>query len=132
MNWGEFGREMDALVERVDWRPDCIVAVVRGGVIPAAVFANKFNIRKLYIIKVSHVGEERKIKREFTPPVFEKKVLLVEDSLNSGKSLAAAKAYLEGKGAEVRTACLYTSPRAVIKPDFVLREFAEAPEFPWE
>lgn len=132
MDWAEFGKEVDALTERIEWRPDVVVAVVRGGLIPATVFANRFNVRKVYVIKVSHVGDGRKIKREFAPEVAGKKVLLVEDMINTGKSLAAAKEYLEGKGAEVKTACLYTTPVSVMQPDYSIRQVPEAVEFPWE
>lgn len=132
MEWGSFGKEMETLCGRMSWRPDVIVGVVRGGVIPAVVFSNKCGTRKFYVIKVSHVGEGRRIKREFAPDVSGKKVLLVEDMIKTGKSLAAAKEYLEGKGAEVKTACLYTMPHSVIRPDFSLREVREEVQFPWE
>jgi hypoxanthine phosphoribosyltransferase len=52
--------------------------------------------------------------------------------LEAGKSLIAAKKYLEGKKAIVKTACLYIMPNAEIKPDFYLKEVKTVIKFPWE
>jgi hypoxanthine phosphoribosyltransferase len=134
MQWGEFDTEIRKVGGKLaasGWSPDAVVGIVRGGVVPAMMLANLSNVRKLYLIKVSHVGDERRVKR-FEPDVFEKKVLLVEDMLETGKSLKAAKEFLEGKGAEVRTAALYAMKGSVIKPDFYLREVPKVVEFPWE
>ena len=61
-----------------------------------------------------------------------KKVLVVEDMIESGKSLETAKSYLESKGALVKTACLYTMPTSEMTPDYFLREVAGVVKFPWE
>jgi hypoxanthine phosphoribosyltransferase len=61
-----------------------------------------------------------------------KNVLLVEDMLETGKSLIAAKQYLESKGARVKTACLYVMPISEIVPDFSLRQVEKVEKFFWE
>lgn len=135
MDWRSFEKEIRSLGKKIDddgWSPDAVVAIVRGGVVPAMTLTYRLGVRKFYILKVSHVGESRRVKGDFAPDVFEKKVLVVEDMLESGKSLAAAKEYLEHKGAEVKTACLYTMPQSVIVPDFFLKQVPDIVEFPWE
>jgi hypothetical protein len=52
--------------------------------------------------------------------------------LEAGKSLIVAKEYLANKGADVKTACLYTMPISEIKPDFYIREVNDVIKFPWE
>jgi len=134
MDWKKFDTEIRTLgkhIAKTGWSPDAVVGVVRGGVIPATVLANIFNVRKFYVIKVGHVGEDRRVKT-FEPNMFEKKVLLVEDMIETGKSLKAAKELLESKGAEVKTACLYTMPKSEIVPDFSLKVMKEVVLFPWE
>ena len=131
MHWNEFDKEIRKLGEKITFEPDAVVGVVRGGVIPATVLANILKVKKFYVIKVRHVGDGRKVKGEFAPDVTGQKILLVEDMLETGKSLIAAKEYLEGKGAEVKTACLYTMPGSEIAPDFSLREVPEVVPFPW-
>ena len=61
-----------------------------------------------------------------------KTILLVEDMLETGRSLVVAKNYLEEKGATVKTVCLYTLPISEITPDYFLREVDAVIEFPWE
>lgn len=133
MNWKEFDKEIRKLGEKVTFKPDAVIGIVRGGVIPATVLANLLKVKKFYVIKMRHVGEEgRRVKGDFAPNVFEKKILLVEDMLETGKSLAAAKKYLEEKGAEVKTAALYTMPKSEIVPDFSLKKIPAVVPFPWE
>ncbi|MBI5457718.1 phosphoribosyltransferase domain-containing protein [Candidatus Kaiserbacteria bacterium] len=132
MDWKKFDKEIRSLAGRIDWKPDAVIGIVRGGVIPAMVLANSLKVKKFYIIKVRHVGEGRKVKGDFAPGVAGMKILLVEDMLETGKSLAAAKKYLEERGAEVKTACLYTMPRSEIRPDFSLKEVTNVVPFPWE
>lgn len=132
MNWGEFDKEIRKLAGKIDWKPDAVIGIVRGGVVPATVLGSVLKVKKFYVIKVRHVGEARKVKGEFAPDVFEKKVLLVEDMLETGKSLAAARTYLEAKGAQVKTAALYTMPASVLQPDYFLRQVPAVVPFPWE
>lgn len=61
-----------------------------------------------------------------------KNILLVEDMLETGKSMIAAKEYLESKGAHVFTACLYTMHQSQIVPDYSLRGVAHVIALPWE
>jgi hypoxanthine phosphoribosyltransferase len=132
MDWKKFDKEIRTLGSRIDWKPDAVVGIVRGGVIPATVLANILKVKKFYVLKVRHVGDGRKVKGDFAPDVSGKKILLVEDMLETGKSLIAAKKYLEEKGAEVKTVCLYTMPKSEIVPDFSLKQVPTVVPFPWE
>jgi hypothetical protein len=60
-----------------------------------------------------------------------KRVLLVDDVSDSGRTLAMVVKLIEASGAEVRTACLYTKPRTVLEPDFFWRRTARWITFPW-
>jgi hypoxanthine phosphoribosyltransferase len=132
MEWKGFDKEIRELARRIDFSPDAVVGIVRGGVLPATVLANLLKVRDLRVIKVKHVGSGRRVDDDAMQGVAGMKILLVEDMLNTGKSLAAAKQYLEKKGAEVKTACLYTLPHSEMEPDFFLKQVPEIVEFPWE
>ena len=89
----------------------------------------------MYVIKLRKEGSERRVMNDIFQPsdqLDKKKVLLVEDMLETGKSLIVAKQYLEQKGAKVRMACLYTMSQSEIKPDYFLRAVTEVHKFPWE
>src|SRR5437016_5196221 len=132
MTWDNFQAEINSLSIKVNYTPDIIVGVVRGGIIPARLLSSYLNVKDMYCITVKKVGNERKVTNEILENIKGKQILLVEDMLETGKSLRAAKKYLEEKEAIVKTACLYTLPLSEIKPDYVLREVKEVITFPWE
>lgn len=86
----------------------------------------------MYCLTVKKVGNDRKVTSDILEDLAEKKILLIEDILETGKSMLAAKNYLEEKGAIVKTACLYTLSISELKPDFNLREIKKIINFPWE
>ncbi len=132
MSWDEFDKEIRALAQEVDYTPEIIVAVVRGGLVPARLLSTLLNVPQMRCITMVRNGGERKIMDELHEDITGKKVLVVEDMIESGKSLETAKQYFESKGAQVKTACLYTMPISEMAPDYFLREVPEVMKFPWE
>ncbi|MBI2623649.1 MAG: hypothetical protein HYW65_03690 [Candidatus Liptonbacteria bacterium] len=132
MSWDEFDKEIRALAEKVDYTPDMIVGVVRGGLVPARLLSTLLSVPQMRCITMARNGGTREILDELGGDIAGKKVLVVEDMIESGKSLAAAKKYLELNGAVVKTACLYTMPTSEMTPDYFLREVPEVMQFPWE
>ena len=132
MNWDELRIEVKALTEKINYIPDIIVGIVRGGLIPARLLSTELGVKDMYALTVKKVGEERKVMSDISEGLSGKKVLLVEDMLETGKSLEVAKKFLEHKGAVIKTACLYTMPISEMKPDFFVREVQEVMSFPWE
>jgi len=131
VNWDEFDKEMRELQSRIDWRPDIICGIARGGVIPATILSKRMKVKDMFTLSLDRQGE-RKISAFAIVDISGKKILLVEDMLETGRGLIAGKKFLEERGAEVRTACLYTMPKSEIVPDFFLRQFPDVQHFPWE
>ena len=132
MNWDEFDKEIRELGRRIDYQPDAVIGIARGGVVPAVLLSKFLKVKDMYVLKVRREGTERRIMAEIVPDVAGMHILLVEDMLETGKSMIAAKEYLEERGAEVKTTCLYTMPQSEIKPDFSLKEVTAVVPFPWE
>src|SRR4030042_4502441 len=103
MNWPEFENEIKKLAEKIanDFPPDMIIGVIRGGAVPARLLSRELNIKSMHGVSVEKYGEERKVATDFLIDLKGKKVLLVEDMLETGRSLIVAKNYLESKEAEV-------------------------------
>ncbi len=121
--------EVAALREKITIHPEVLVGIVRGGVVPTRLLSNHLNVPTMYCISV----EKRKhILTEIIENLEGKMVLLIEDAIDTGRNLIMVKKYLEGKGATVKTACLYTTSRSEIAPDYFLRQVDSIPEFPWE
>lgn len=132
MNWETLEKEIRALAEKIDFKADIIIGIVRGGLVPARLLSSYLGVKKMYCLSVEKSGAERKVITEIRENISGKKIILVEDILETGQSLIVAKNYLESLGAIVKTACLYTMAISEVKPDFSLKEINEPLEFPWE
>lgn len=132
MSWERLGQEIDALSEKISSRPDIIIGVVRGGIIPARLLATKLNVKDMYCLTIKKVGEERRATSDVNEDISGKSILLVEDALETGRSIIVAGDYLKQKGAIVQTACLYTVDETEIEPDYSLGKVPQIPTFPWE
>lgn len=105
--------------------PDAIVAVLRGGVVPALVLSDVLGADEFYAIRVKHWGIAREL---YSVPLVEqlpqgriegKSVLLVDEVADTGKTLARAIEELMKLGAaEVKTAVLHLKPTSTVAPDY--------------
>lgn len=132
MTWEELDKEITVLTSKIHDTPDIIIGIVRGGLIPARLLSSKLNVRDMYTLTVIKLGNKRKVTSEISEDLKGKKIILVEDVLETGRSLIVAKNYLETKGAIVKTACLYTMPISELKPNYYVKEIKELVRFPWE
>lgn len=60
-----------------------------------------------------------------------RRVLLVDDVADSGRTLALAVQLLKDKGAEVRSVTIYTKPTTIIQPDYAWKDTDLWIDFPW-
>ena len=132
MTWQTLEEEIKNLLQKIEYAPDIIIGIVRGGVIPARLLSGLLKIKDMYCLTVKKIGEERKVTSEISEDLNGKRILLVEDMLETGKSLITARKYLESKGAQVKTASLYVTPISEVKPDYYLAEVKEVVQFPWD
>jgi hypoxanthine phosphoribosyltransferase len=121
------------------FQPDVIVGITRGGWVPARVLADLLEVTDLVTVGVEfYVGvAETRSEPVLTQAVFSdvagRKVLLVDDVADTGKSLQLAKEYLRQQGAkEIRVASVYYKPFSVIKPDYYEKETRGWVVFPWD
>ena len=117
---------------------DTILAVARGGMTLGHALAMSLDIRNLQSIRVeSYDGESQ---RETVNILGKsdlrnsKRVLVVDDIVDSGKTLAALMPYLRSQypHCEFKIATLFTKSTAVFQADFSLHEAKEWIEFFWE
>ena len=132
MNWQETESEIGSLAAKITEKPDMIIGIVRGGLVPSRILAKLLNVKDMYALTVKKEGSERHVKSRIDENLSGKTVLLVEDALESGKSLVIAKQYVESLGATVKTAALYSLPISEITPDYCLSVKDEVPLFPWD
>jgi len=130
MDWKTFEDETMNLARMIDYAPDMVVGIARGGVIPAALLSKSLGVKDMFTLKLEREND-RRISADALPDISGKKILLVEDMLETGRGLMNGKKFLEDRGAVVKTACLYTMPISETTPDFFLRQVGEVVDFPW-
>ena len=138
MEWEEFNKniiELGNLINSQDFKPDIIIAIARGGWIPTRYLSDLLNTKNLGSIGVKYEDEERTKLNTYSKPTIPKdckKVLLVEDMLESGKSIKYAYEYYSAQGYETKTACLYIMNNTEFIPDFYIKTIDKKLKFPWE
>ncbi|MDQ1578392.1 MAG: uncharacterized protein QOE21_1079 [Microbacteriaceae bacterium] len=142
LEWDEFGEASRELARRVDssgFRPDVVVAIARGGLLLAGSIAYALDVKSCGALNVEfYTGiDERLDEPVLLPPMLDepaiagKRVLLVDDVSDSGRTLAMVLGILQRTGADVRTVCLYSKPATVLEPDYVWKKTSEWIAFPW-
>jgi hypoxanthine phosphoribosyltransferase len=121
------------------FKPDVIVGVTRGGLVPARVLSDLLGacelatVRVEFYVGVAETRSEPVLKQGVSEDVTGKKALLVDDVADSGKSLLFAKEHLQHHGvAEVRVATVYRKPLSALTPDFYEKETRLWVVFPWD
>lgn len=142
LTWEVFGTaslELAAQVHSSGFVPDCVVAIARGGLLLAGSVAYALDVKSCGAINVEfYTGVDLRLDQPVllspmldTPAVAGRKVLLVDDVSDSGRTLAMVLDLLRAANAEVRTLCLYSKPKTVLVPDFVWRNTSKWIAFPW-
>ncbi len=137
--FGQGIRELAQTVADSDFAPDILLAIARGGLVPAGALAYALDCKNLFTISVEfYTGIDSRLDVPVMLPPFldasdldEAKVLVVDDVADTGKTLELVHEFCGGHVAEVRTAVLYEKPRSIIKADFVWRRTDRWINFPW-
>ncbi len=126
-------------IRRDGFNPDIIIGISRGGWPPARVMSDLLENPKLANVKVEfYVGiAETEKKPVITQPVSvsvkDKRVLIMDDVADTGKSLSLVMDYIKRLGAkEIRTATIYYKPWSEVTPDYYEKETRFWVIFPWE
>jgi len=142
LTWDDFGtasRELAAEVIRSGFETDIVVAIARGGLLLAGGIAYALGVKSCGAVNAEfYTGIGTRLPEPIMlPPLLDaesivgKKVLLVDDVSDSGRTLAMVVQLLEAGGAEVRTVCLYSKPGTVLEPTYTWRRTSRWITFPW-
>jgi hypoxanthine phosphoribosyltransferase len=126
-------------ITRDCFSPDIILAVSRGGYAPARVIsdilgkAEMASVRVQFYSNIAKTNKKPVITQPISTPVHGKKVLVVDDVADTGKSLSLVKQQLEKGGASsIKIATLYKKPWSMIVPDYYVKETDAWIAYPWE
>jgi len=91
------------------------------------------NVKAEFYLGVAETKGEPVITQPVSMPVSGKKVLVVDDVADTGKSLALVRAHLEEQGAsDIKIATIYYKPWSIVTPDWFERKTSHWIVFPWE
>ena len=117
ISWSEVQRlclRLAKLVRESDYRPDIVVAIGRGGYVPARLLCDYLDIMALTSIKIEHYlsgsykQEQAVIRYPLCSAIENQRVLLVDDVNDSGDTLDVALQHLHSfQPREVRTAVMH-------------------------
>jgi hypothetical protein len=113
------------------YTPDVLLAISRGGLVPARTIADFMLKRKLLCIQAEHwdvgVTLPEKVKiTSTTANLKSKKVLVIDDVADTGDTLFEVAQHLRKQGAStVKTAVLHYKKTSTFKPDYYAEEMEE-------
>jgi hypoxanthine phosphoribosyltransferase len=132
LTWNRVARdtkELSRLVRKSGFAPEMVVAIGRGGLVPARVLCDYLRIKDLTTIKVEHWGvaatpdEKALIRFPLCADIAKRRVLLVDDITDTGDTLGVSLAYLREFGPEeIRTAVLIHKTAATFEPTYYVRK----------
>jgi hypoxanthine phosphoribosyltransferase len=142
LTWEGFGtavRELAQLVADSSFRPEILVAVARGGLIPGGGLSYALGVKLTDAINVEFYTD---VEETLPDPVLlaphldtdsirGRRILVVDDVADSGRTLALVLDLLQQHGAEARSAVIYGKPRSIVAPDYVWRQTERWIVFPW-
>ncbi len=125
----ELCRILAKKIRESNFKPDAIVAVARGGWVPARILADLLFVKELYSVKAEHWGivatptGKAKITQPLTVDLSGKSVLVVDDVADTGETVEiVAKHVMERNAKEVRTAVIDFKHTSKFVPDYYAKE----------
>lgn len=139
-SYDEFKEDVKILAKEIkkDFNPDALLAIARGGMSLGHSLAVALNTRYLFSLNSIHYDDTKKLDtiEIFNIPDLKqyKKILLIDDMVDSGESLAEIKRVLLEKfpHIELKIATIFYKKTALLQPDFKIKEAKEWVEFYWD
>lgn len=122
-----------------NFKPTTIIAILRGGLVPARIISDCLDINRFYVLGVSFYTD---IATHSGRPVITQPLnvnlegtyaLLVDDVVDTGESIVIAKEHIMNLGArDVKVVTLHKKPWAKFLPDYYIEETDSWIVYPWE
>ncbi len=141
VTWDQFHRDSRALAWRLQGQGpfEAVIAIARGGLVPAAIVARELNIRNIESVAVKsydHQAQgEVKVLKAISPSILERaraggKMLIVDDLVDTGATARIVREMLPG----AHFATVYAKPKGREMVDTFITEVSQDTWifFPWD
>ena len=125
-------RRLGLTIRESGFQPDILVAIGRGGYIPARVLADYLDLMDLAGIKVEHYlkGAQKKplarVRYPLNVAVTDRRVLVIDDVSDTGDTFRVTLDHMSQSGAAViRTAVMHHKVVSRYRPDYFAQELTE-------
>ncbi|ARR00542.1 MULTISPECIES: phosphoribosyltransferase [Campylobacter] len=139
-SFSSFEQDVKILAKKIksDFNPDAILGIARGGLTLAHFLANGLDIRDCFSLNSIHYEKTKKLDtiEIYNIPDLSKfkKVLITDDIVDSGETLVAIKKEINKlyPNLQLCIATIFYKPKALIIPNFSIREADDWIEFFWD
>ncbi len=129
LSYDQIERMIAALLDAArDWRPDAVVGLARGGVVPAAMAAGILALPLAFISHDKATGAVTWI----GPPATGRRILLVDDCCSSGLTLQRARAAMHAEGRDCLTLVVVHDPDTIRHLPDLSHPMRALFRLPWE
>lgn len=128
ITWDEaflFARDLAKAIKCTGYHPDLVIAIGRGGYVPARIVCDFMLHSLLTSIKIEHWGiaarkqDAAEMRFPLSVSVAGLKILIIDDVTDTGETLKVAASYVKGMGAaEIKTGVLQHKLTSPFEPDF--------------
>ncbi len=142
LSWVQIEAMVARLASQAHEPYDALLAVTRGGLVPAGLMAYHLGLRNILVAAVQfYSGVARRSQQptflQFPADPFlnRQRILVVDDIWDSGKTIMAVKERVVAAGGMPVTAVLHYKPEASLfddQPDFYVETTAAWIVYPWE
>lgn len=124
--------DLALMILQAGFRPDVVVAIARGGYVPARLLCDFLDLTDLSSIRIvhytagAHKQENAGLVEGLCRSLDGRNVLLVDDVSDTGDTLVLARDHLAELGADdVRIAVLHHKQTSTVKPEFFAHRIVE-------
>jgi len=143
LTWDDIERmcfDIHRKMKRKHVKPDIIVGVSRGGLIPARILSDLLDNKNLSTMRVTFYSRpgvtktKPRIAEDLSTDINGKTVLIADDVIETGKTLKLTKDYLMNRGAKKAyiAVLLKKNKKTLVEPDFYSRTTDRWIVYPWE
>jgi hypoxanthine phosphoribosyltransferase len=142
LTWEQIEEMVDQLIARLPHDFDALLAITRGGMVPACLVSEKLNIRNVMVAAVmfyTGLGETREepifLQFPADPLLSNQRVLIVDDVWDSGKTAVSVRERVLAAGGRPEVAVLHYKPtrsRYPLAPDYYVVETDAWIVYPWD
>ena len=140
-SWDEMRAACEKIAEKIinsNYKADIIIAIARGGLVPAMNLSDTLGIKDLICLQVEHWGKtaekdaKAELKHGINIDLSKKNVLIADDISDTGDSLEITYKFIEKLNpGNIKVATIHYVNTSKFKPDFYAEVVDRTNEFIW-